>query len=127
MSGSFDHDQWWADYQRQEAERLERSEQLARYAAGALRFLGVRKVEVEFDGSGDDGEVQEPVYTPTPSHALPEGLEALVTQACHGLLPGGWEINAGSFGTITINVAKGTCAVDQTWREEEEYDEDEME
>jgi hypothetical protein len=42
------------------------------------------------------------------------------------MLPGGWEINSGSFGTIEIDVRAGTVEVDMEWREEDEdeYDEE---
>jgi hypothetical protein len=120
-----DAEDWLAKYRREEAERHARAEKMGQYLMGALRFLGVDLVEVEFDGYGDEGEVQEPEFTPDPPGGLPEGLGELVGQVCGGMLPGGWEINSGSFGTVEIDVRAGTVEVDMEWREEDEDDYDE--
>jgi hypothetical protein len=117
-----DTEDWWAEYQRKEAERLQRSEQMVQYVMGALRFLGVKRVRVPFDGFGDDGEVQDPVYEPEPAGGLPEGLDYLIRDCCCNQLPGGWEINAGSVGAIEIDVENGTSQVNIEWREEEDED-----
>src|SRR5262245_50189898 len=121
-----DAEDFWAKYQREEAERLKRSQEMTRYLMGALRFFGVKRVSVAFDGYGDDGEVQEPVYEPAPAGGLPEGMDQLIREACGNQLPGGWEINSGSTGAVEIDVVAGTCGVDIEWREDEdeEFDED---
>jgi hypothetical protein len=123
-----EREDWLASYQRKEAERLERGKELGEYLAGALRFLGVKRVTVAFDGSGDDGEVQQPKYEPKPKGELPEGLDLALRDCCAWQLPGGWEINAGSVGAVVIDAEAGTSRVDIEWREEEEeFDEDFME
>jgi hypothetical protein len=38
-------------------------------------------------------------------------------------LPGGWELNEGSFGTVTINTLTGKGNVEHTWRVETTHDE----
>jgi hypothetical protein len=117
---------WYAKYQREQAQRLDRAQKMTRYLMGALRFFGVKRVTVAFDGSGDDGEVQEPVYDPAPAGGLPEGLDLALRDAMHHQLPGGWEINAGSVGDIVIDVAAGTCDVNVEWREDEDEEEYEV-
>lgn len=111
---------WLAKYRRQEAERKKHGEDLAAYLSRALRFFGVERVEVRFDGQGDDGEVETPEYIPIPHGELPHGLASAIEESCWGLLPGGWEINAGSVGTITLDTRDGTATLDVEWREEEE-------
>jgi hypothetical protein len=115
-----DTEDWYAKYQRQQAERLDRAQKMTKYLIGALRFFGVGRVKVAFDGYGDDGEIQEPVFEPASAGGLPEGFEMVLRDAMNNHLPGGWEINSGSVGTIVIDVAKGTCEVDVEWREEDE-------
>src|SRR5262245_10966075 len=124
-----DPDDWWAQYQRKEAERLKHSEEMAEYLMGALRFLGVQRVPVAFAGYGDDGDVEDPVYEPTPRRGLAEGPDYVLRQCCSGQLPGGWEINAGSTGSVVIDVAAGKCEVNVEWHEDEdeEFDEAELE
>jgi hypothetical protein len=116
-------DDWYREYQRRQREREQNAKRVVDYVVPVLRFLGVERVTVDFDGAGDSGEVRPAVFAPAPGGAVPEGLGELILEACYGLLPGGWEINAGSFGTLTIDAAAGTHDLEQTFREEEEYDE----
>jgi hypothetical protein len=123
MSSS-DPNEFLARYERErrEAERKARTD--LRYAAGVLRLIGVERAVARFDGSGDEGFVEEVTYHPPPPGGIPEGLQDVIDDAVCELLPGGWEINTGSFGTVTLDAATGEPVVEQTWREEEEYDED---
>jgi hypothetical protein len=111
---------WFAQYQRQEAARIAYSQELAKYVIEALRFLGVYRVAVDFDGCGDDGEIHAPEYAPAPACGLPEGLDDLIREASGGQLPGGWEINSGSSGSVILDVKAGTCDVEIEWHEEDE-------
>jgi hypothetical protein len=124
MSG--DMSDWLRRYQERQAALKKYGESCLDYAMEALQFLGVKEVTVEYDGSGDDGEVQQPQFDPVPPEGLPQGLESLIHEACCHMLPGGWEINEGSFGAIYIDVEKGKVEVDHEWREEE-AEEDEWE
>ena len=96
--------------------------------------LKIEKVEVEFDGSGDEGQIGSITYLDAEgneventnisveyywditsysqgkSERYAEGREGnlndLIENYVYGLLShlhGGWEINSGSFGTVTIN------------------------
>jgi hypothetical protein len=122
-----DVDDWYKEYLRQQEEDRRRSEQLVQYALPVLRFLGVTRVTVAFDGYGDDGEIKDPEYEGLPPQGLPEGLDGLLGRACGLALPRGWEINEGSFGTWTIDVIQGKTDLDQTHNEEEEDEDDEEE
>lgn len=121
-----DPEDWWTQYRKKEAKRLEQAERMAQYLMGALQFLGVKRVTMSFDGSGDDGEMGDPVYEPIPQAGLPEGVDSLVGVSCAGQLPGGWEINAGSSGVVLIDVAAGTCEVNIEWRDDEDEEDDEF-
>lgn len=98
----------------------------------ALGGLGVTTVSVEFDGSGDDGQIEDiavesngtpmslPETTVTLTRARYEG-EGLTTKSlsvteavealCYDFLEqehAGWEIDDGSYGTFEVDVAKRT-------------------
>lgn len=69
---------------------------------------GVAKVEIEFDGCGDEGSTQ--MLT---SHD-PE-VETAATDYAYFLLEEhypGWEINDGSAGTIRVDLAAGTLGIE---------------
>jgi hypothetical protein len=121
---SFDPDAWRAEYERKCREGEAQGRAQLRYAAGVLRFLGVERAIARFDGSGDEGFVEEVAYYPPPPAGIPDGFQEVIEDAVCLLLPGGWEINAGSFGTLTLDAATGEPAVEHTWREEEEYDDE---
>lgn len=73
-------------------------------ACELLSELGIREVFVHYSGSGDDGSIDE--VTSDPSDVdLGEELEELIREIVYTALPGGWEINDGSEGTVTINPA----------------------
>jgi hypothetical protein len=117
-------DDWYQAYQRRQEDERRYSEQLVAYLLPVLRFLGVRRMTITYDGYGDDGELEDLVCEGLPAEGLPEGLERLVEEACENGLPGSWEINEGSFGTWEIDVAQGRANLDHTWREEEDEEEE---
>ncbi len=57
---------------------------------------------------------------------LEESLEECLTEVGYSVLPGGWEINEGSFGTIIISVETGKVKLEFNQRlESSEYSENE--
>ena len=120
-----DPDDFMARYRREEKKRIAAAKKSLRYLAGALRFLGVQTVTAPYDGYGDDGTLEEITFAPVPPAGLPDGLREALREAFYQLLPGGWEINEGSFGTLSLDAATGEANLDHEWREEEEDDEDE--
>lgn len=120
-------DDWLARWQREREEREAQARRTLADLAGALRLLGVRTVAAPYDGEGDSGSLEDPVYDPAPPAGLPAGLREELELAFYGLLPSGWEINEGSAGTIRLDTATGEAAVDHVWREEDPTDQDEDE
>jgi hypothetical protein len=117
---------WYARYLREQEERRRQAEARIRYALPVLRFLGVERVEIKYDGMGDEGHIQDVVFSPGPAGGPPEGLRDLLEEACYGLLPGGWEINAGSHGTLSLDVRAGAHHLDHHEREEDPEDLEDM-
>jgi hypothetical protein len=106
-------------------EKRERESRL-RLACEVLALLGVATVKVRYDGAGDDGSIEEFTYDPALRAGLPEGLEGMIEDYVIWHLPEGWEINSGSYGTITVDVATGRAKHDHNWRLEDEFDEEEF-
>jgi hypothetical protein len=78
---------------------------------GPLREAGIANVWIHYDGSGDSGAIEriEP-------QTIPEALQQALEEHAYDLLPGGWEINEGSHGVITIDVNEGCLVVEHSWR-----------
>src|SRR5262245_7979380 len=102
-------------WQEREAREKREAEEGLRVACTVLRRLGVKQVEAKYDGAGDEGWVQEIRYKPEPPPGLPEGLPARIEQFVYTQLPGGWEINSGSHGVMTIDVATCKANLDHHW------------
>ena len=82
------------------------------FAAGQDRRLG------EYDGYGDSGSIESFTFLDRHGRELkvaPRMAERVDDLAC-AILPGGWEINEGSMGTITLNVMTRRIHVDHKWR-----------
>jgi hypothetical protein len=122
-----DIDDWLARSRARDQRLKQYSERLAEYLVPALRFLGVEFVSVEFDGYGDDGQVHDAEFAPTPEAGVPEGIDSFAERACCFALPGAWEINAGSYGVWKIDVERGRAVLDHEWRDEDDFEDDEDE
>lgn len=119
-----DPNDWMAKYEAERAAAGRKARAELRYAAGFLRLIGVERVTAHFDGEGDEGFVRKVEYHPAPPAGVPRGAEEAIEDAVCELLPGGWEINAGSFGTVTFDTATAEPEVEHTWREDDEEYED---
>ncbi len=116
-----DLNDFMARYRREEEKRTTSAAAALRYASGALRLMGVARVVAAFDGAGDSGAIESVRFDPPPPAGVPDGLAEVIENALYKLLPGGFEINEGSSGTITLDTATGRTKVDQQWNEPEEY------
>ncbi len=78
----------------------------------ALATLGVVQVVAEFSGYGDDGEFEDFEYLPATERVVPKDLEDALYEWLYEALPGGWEIDDGSRGTVEIDVQACIAHVD---------------
>jgi hypothetical protein len=110
-------------WMQREARERQESEQGLQIACAVLDRLAVRSVEVHYDGAGDSGAIEKVLYQPEPRLGIPEGLQELLETYVYRHLPGGWEINAGSFGTVNLDVRTRQAQQDHHEREDDtEYD-----
>lgn len=89
-----------------------------------LKALGVVSAEAEYDGSGDSGDIASVGFYAADSKdvAVSDELERRFSDAAMDLVchrHGGWEINEGSFGKVTLHVDAGKVNIDHNERHEE--------
>jgi hypothetical protein len=76
----------------------------------------ITQIVVEYNGAGDDGNIEETSFLKGEEvvevpQSLQEAADEYVWQALEHY-KGGWEINDGSFGTVTIDVANKKASFD---------------
>jgi hypothetical protein len=79
---------------------------------GVLQKMGVKTVDVAFSGSGDEGFVNEVIYSPAiPKEMAANFPESTFQDLLYDYLDpakvGDWVNNEGGFGEIQIDVATG--------------------
>jgi hypothetical protein len=112
--------------QHREAAQREQARQTLAVTCDRLSELGVTLVDITYDGYGDSGAIESVrAFAGDKETKLPDDVdEALQDVACE-LLPGGWEINDGSFGELVLDVAGRKITRQHNWRSTE-YDEEEL-
>lgn len=74
----------------------------------ALKGAGVKKVDVAYSGSGDEGYVNDVVFTPTLGQDFDKSrLEELLYEYLDPAHVGDWVNNEGGFGEISIDLETG--------------------
>jgi hypothetical protein len=79
------------------------------------------QVLVEYAGSSDEGSVEGVEFHDGEGNILElsDSFHDAVSEYVYDSLPGGWEINCGSSGTVTINVKEQKAHFDHEQRYEE--------
>lgn len=74
-----------------------------------LEKLGITQVIVDYDGSGDSGQINDVVgYIKNDKVIIPDELSSKIEDLCWNYLESnypGWEINDGAYGQFTLDVA----------------------
>jgi hypothetical protein len=107
---------WRADYQARKAAEEPEAKANLRKALDLLDQFGVLTVYLAHEGEEGAGSIFGVVFEPLPADGIPEAIEDMVRAAAYWLLPAGWEMNAGSFGTLVIDVCKRKARLDHTRR-----------
>ena len=89
-----------------------------------LFMLGVRGVTASYNGEGDDGDVRYVAYDRAAGseEPIPSELERKIKDIIWGLLPSGFENNAGGFGGVTIDVITRKYKCEHSQRSDETFD-----
>jgi hypothetical protein len=104
-----EHRDWYVD-----SEALSvRPARLPKRLRRQLLDLGIVGVTADFDGYGDSGQLEWFQVEPE-SVVLGAELEAKLEGFLLNRLPGGWEINEGTYGSFTIVLPEGVVTVEPT-------------
>jgi hypothetical protein len=104
MTESFD--ETMARWAAETAQRKAQGQAKLREVLDALRALGVQAVTVEYDGYGDEGNIEEITIAPDGLN-VPRAIEVQLEEACWVLCPEGFENGEGGCGTFEIDVVTG--------------------
>ncbi len=111
-------EQFMAQYRQQELARLDTAKaRLKTEIIPRLKQWGVSKVRAEYSGYGDSGCIDGITYLD--AHGQPVNMDMVraasdpdIENVVYEFLPAGFEINDGSQGTLTVNVAAGTVTIE---------------
>jgi hypothetical protein len=136
-----DIDEVFARAAKEQAEREARLPRNKQALFAVLTAAGVAHVTVDFDGYGDSGQIEDIAFKSGEENLPAHAGEAVLQVASYGQEPGprtfdvrsaiellvyelleddhgGWELNEGSFGTFTFDVAEGAITLDYNERVE---------
>lgn len=103
----------WA--REEEEARVETKNKMAEFIR-EMRAKGVHRVEVQYDGYGDSGDVESMEFFDENNRQLVMDADPdLFWGFAYSLYPG-FEINDGASGVITIDVPSGRISVDHSQR-----------
>lgn len=82
----------------------------------------ITAIDAMFDGCGDAGQVEEIRYAGATGEVITgiQELDDAIEEYVYSILPPGWEINDGSFGTIEIDVNARKTECNFSWRATED-------
>lgn len=126
MPTADDATDWLRKYQQQRERERQAAKQTFADMCDRLGELGIQTVDIEYDGYGDSGTVDEvTAYADGEQIELPDDYHDEITAATECLLPDGWENNDGAFGKVVLSVDKRCLTREHNWRvEATEYDEE---
>ena len=111
-------EQFMAQYRQQEVARLDTAKaKLKTEIIPRLKQWGVSKVRAEYSGYGDSGCIDGIMYLDARDQPVNMALvlsasDPAIEDVLYEFLPSGFEINDGSQGTLTIDVAAGTVTLE---------------
>jgi hypothetical protein len=123
-------------YRKQQEENLKQAKDRLKEVCKVLEPLGITMIEVEYDGSGDEGSIEFITFISNGSEYKGEmpkekfktlfnysGAESedvdireIIDQICCHFLPDGWGNGDGSFGTLKIDTKNRTATLEHNER-----------
>jgi hypothetical protein len=103
-----DSENFWDDF---EAEHQEEAKDAKATLLGlGAKLPGVATIRIDYDGSGDSGEIDYVVFLSAEGKLVKfddNDLVECISDHAEALLPEGWEIDGGSYGELTIDLVNG--------------------
>jgi hypothetical protein len=135
-------DEWFANYQRLAAEKTQKAAAQLKAACSPLASIGITQIHWAYDGAGDSGDMESRTVANVHGDCSEENYAAAIKgldqerqkqlaleeleKAVWELLPGGFEINEGSYGEVILDTAQQKISVQHNARIiETEYSEQE--
>jgi hypothetical protein len=88
-----------------------------------LEQLGVTRAVVHYDGYGDTGQIDglfEDIHAePAPAGGIPRWVEDGVAVLDDHFLPGGWVVDQGSYGQLTLDVQTRQVEIEHNARHDD--------
>lgn len=97
-------DDWLDEYRSRKAKEERTARDCLRRACDVLARIGVRTVKLTYDGEDGSGSAYHVAYEPEPPDGLRDELDEVLKEAAYWLLPPGWELDAGAFGALTLDL-----------------------
>jgi len=120
-------DEWFVNYQRLAAEKKQAAAAQLKAACSPLASIGITQIHWAYDGAGDSGDMESRTITDVHGNCADEYYAAAVKglnqelqkqlaleeleKAVWELLPGGFEINEGSYGEVILDTAQQKISV----------------
>jgi hypothetical protein len=112
-------DDWWAEFQAQQAENVERGCAAITATWEQLVALGATEVRIAYDGYGDSGSIHDVTARAGDMElALPGELATALSTAAEWILPAGWENEIGAMGELVLDVIPRRLRLEHQWRTE---------
>lgn len=97
------------DYREKRKKEKEEAQSYLKPICKQLAKQGIKEIHVEYEGSGDSGCIADSgiIFINDDNKKIDISnstqLASPIETFCYNILPSGWEINEGSFGTIIID------------------------
>lgn len=76
----------------------------------------VVQARIDYSGGGDSGQVEDTMSVKLASgRNVMESISPKTLEFSYNILPGGWEIDEGSFGNISLDLVEKLADVNHTW------------
>lgn len=105
-----------AQIKKSSEEREAANKEMLRELCDELFLIGVKSVEVGYNGEGDSGNTTYVTYDKINDDKVPQELENRLKDLVWALLPSGFENNDGGFGQATLNVAEKRIKIEHNTR-----------
>ncbi len=123
-------------YEKQQEENLKQAKDRLKEVCKVLEPLGITMIEVEYDGSGDEGAVESVTFLSNGNEYKgdlskekfkslfcygkeepPEvDIQEMLDEICCHFLPSGWENSDGAFGILKIDIKNKTLTLEHNER-----------
>lgn len=107
------------NYRQERNKQEENDKKWFRWACMVLGSSGIVQIRADYDGYGDSGDFDSIVFLDKDDNPIdcPEDVdEHRIKDVMFYYLPGGFEGNEGSFGTLVVDIPTASICAEHKWR-----------